>query len=99
MQRYHWPGSIRELEHVIEQAVILSEGSALEPIEWLTRSTSGAGTAKTMTLESIQRQRLVDVLKQLNWRVSGDKAAAAILGLKPATLEATMKKLGIERPK
>jgi transcriptional regulator with GAF, ATPase, and Fis domain len=99
LQRYPWPGNIRELEHVIERAVILSEGPELEPIDWLS-SASGkvSGNGKALTLEEIERQHIRDVLEQTNWRVSGDKGAAAILGLKSTTLEARMKKLGISRP-
>jgi formate hydrogenlyase transcriptional activator len=97
LQRYQWPGNIRELEHVIERAVILSEGPELEPIDWLSPSNGKAGASKTLTLEEMERQHIVDVLEQTNWRVSGEKGAASILGLKPTTLEARMKKLGIER--
>lgn len=97
LQRYPWPGNIRELEHVIERAVILSEGPELEPIEWLSSSDGKAGPAKTHTLQEAERQHIVDVLEQTSWRVSGPKGAAAVLGLKPTTLEAKMKKLGIER--
>jgi formate hydrogenlyase transcriptional activator len=97
LQRYPWPGNIRELEHVIERAVILSEGSKLEPIDWLSSSHSKAGEGKTLTLEEMERQHIVDVLDHTNWRVSGEKGAAKILGLNPTTLEARMKKLGIER--
>lgn len=97
LQRYQWPGNIRELEHAIERAVILSEGPELEPIEWLSPSDNKSDVAKTMTLEEMERQYILDVLEQTNWRVSGDKGAATILGLKPTTLEARMKKLDIER--
>jgi PAS domain S-box-containing protein len=99
LQRYQWPGNIRELEHVIERAVILSEGSELEPIEWLSKPGGQAGPGKTLTLEEMERQHIVDVLDHTNWRVSGDKGAAKILGLNPTTLEARMKKLGITRGK
>jgi formate hydrogenlyase transcriptional activator len=99
LQRYHWPGNIRELEHVIERAVILSEGSELEPIDWLSQHNGKAGAAKTQTLEEMERQHIVEVLDQTNWRVSGDKGAAKILGLNPTTLEARMKKLDITRVK
>jgi PAS domain S-box-containing protein len=98
LQRYAWPGNIRELEHVIERAVILSEGPELEPIEWLSPSSGKAGPARALTLEEMERQHIVDVLEQTNWRVSGEKGAAKILGLNPTTLEARMKKLGITRP-
>ena len=98
-QRYSWPGNIRELEHVIERAAILSEGPELEPIDWLSPATGKvSGNGKALTLEEIERQHIRNVLEQTNWRVSGDKGAAAILGLKPTTLEARMKKLGISRP-
>ncbi|NOT24310.1 MAG: sigma 54-interacting transcriptional regulator, partial [Nitrospiraceae bacterium] len=99
LQRYQWPGNIRELEHVIERAVILSEGSELEPIEWLSQPGGKAGSGKPLTLEEMERQHIVDVLEQTNWRVSGEKGAAKILDLNPTTLEARMKKLGIERVK
>ncbi len=99
LQRYQWPGNIRELEHVIERAVILSEGSELEPIEWLSQPVGKAGFGKTATLEEMERQHIVDVLDQTNWRVSGEKGAAKILGINPTTLEARMKKLDITRVK
>lgn len=100
LQRYQWPGNIRELEHVIERAVILSEGPQLEPIEWLTpASGKPSGSEQVLTLEEMERRHIVDVLEQTNWRVSGEKGAAKILGLNATTLEARMKKLGIERQK
>jgi transcriptional regulator with GAF, ATPase, and Fis domain len=99
LQRYQWPGNIRELEHVIERAVILSEGSELEPIEWLVSSNGKAAATKPLTLEEMERQHIVDILERTNWRVSGEKGAAKILGLNPTTLEARMKKLGITRVK
>ncbi len=99
LQRYQWPGNIRELEHIIERAVILSEGPELEPIDWLSPASSQtSGNEKALTLEEMERQHITDILQQTNWRVSGEKGAAAILGLKPTTLEARMKKLGISRP-
>ena len=97
LQRYQWPGNIRELEHVIERAVILSEGSELELIDWLSQPGGRAGLGKILTLEEVERQHIVDILDQTNWRVSGEKGAAKILGLNPTTLEARMKKLGIAR--
>jgi transcriptional regulator with GAF, ATPase, and Fis domain len=98
-QRYQWPGNVRELEHVIERVVILSEGPELEPIDWLSPASGKAsGNGKPLTLEEMERQHILDVLEHTNWRVSGDKGAARILGLNPTTLEARMKKLGIQRP-
>lgn len=54
--------------------------------------------AKTLTLRDMERQHIRDMLEQANWRVSGEKGAAKILGLNPTTLGARMKKLGIARP-
>ncbi len=98
LQRYPWPGNIRELEHVIERAVILSEGPELEPIDWLSPSNQKRDMIQTLTLEEMDRQHIRDILEQTSWRVSGEKGAAKILGLNPTTLEARMKKLGIARP-
>ena len=98
LQRYPWPGNIRELEHVIERAVILSEGPELEPIDWLSPSDNKVESAKTLTLKEMERQHIRDILEQTSWRVSGEQGAAKILGLNPTTLEARMKKLGIARP-
>jgi transcriptional regulator with GAF, ATPase, and Fis domain len=99
LQRYQWPGNIRELEHVIERAVILSEGSKLEAIEWLSLPGSKSGSRTPLTMEDMERQHILDVLEHTSWRVSGEKGAAKILDLNPTTLEARMKKLGIVRVK
>src|SRR5215472_13713584 len=98
LKSYSWPGNIRELEHVIERAVILSQGSELELGDWMPKSAPVAGNGAPATLEEVERTHIVAVLMQTNWRVSGDKGAAKILGLNPTTLEARMKKLGISRP-
>ncbi|HBH81927.1 MAG TPA: DNA-binding response regulator, partial [Nitrospira sp.] len=73
------------------------KGRGREPIDWLPPSENRTGLTKTLTLEDLERQHITDVLEQTSWRVSGDKGAAAVLGLKPTTLEARMKKLGIAR--
>ncbi len=99
LQRYQWPGNVRELEHVIERAVILSDGSELEPIEWFSTPIGKVDHESLQTLEELERDHIVRVLEHTNWRVSGDKGAAKILGLNPTTLEARMKKLGITRVK
>jgi PAS domain S-box-containing protein len=98
LKAYPWPGNIRELEHVMERAVILSQGTALEPGEWLPKSAAPTGNGSVATLEDVERAHIVSVLTQTNWRVSGEKGAAKILGLNPTTLEARMKKMGIHRP-
>ncbi len=99
LQRYAWPGNIRELEHVIERAVILSQGPELELGDWMPKSAAApAGNGQAATLEEMERAHILQTLQQTDWRVSGEKGAAKLLGLKPTTLEARMKKLGIQRP-
>ncbi|MGD9852876.1 MAG: sigma 54-interacting transcriptional regulator [Nitrospirales bacterium] len=99
LRQYAWPGNIRELEHVIERAVILTEGSSLEPIEFSTGTRGGQSGPSVLTLEERERLHIMDILEQTGWRVSGKDGAAELLGLKPTTLEARMKKLGIARKK
>jgi formate hydrogenlyase transcriptional activator len=95
---YPWPGNIRELQNLIERAVILSPGPVLTiPLEVL-RSTARPPSLTAGTLEDTERQRILQVLEETNWVLSGPHGAAAKLGLKRPTLQFRMKKLGILRP-
>jgi formate hydrogenlyase transcriptional activator len=96
---YHWPGNIRELENLIERAMILSPGNELAYGEWLPAVKHTLNNLHTplQKLEEVEKNHITEVLKQLNWKVSGEKGAAKFLGLNPTTLEARMKKLGIKR--
>lgn len=94
LQDYHWPGNIRELQHVIERAIIISEDNSLK-VE-LKISSSQNGVNKKMV--EIERDHILRVLENINWRIKGTNGAAEILGLKPSTLRDKMKKLGINRP-
>lgn len=98
LQNYHWPGNVRELENVIERAVINTRGSSLQLLDNLdtSRAMEKAGTAR-MTLEEAERNYIVQVLEETNWRVSGPKGAASILGINHSTLRSRMRKLGIRR--
>jgi PAS domain S-box-containing protein len=96
-ERYSWPGNVRELEHVIERAVILTEGPELAAIDVLATPALGYSGERLPTLEELEREHIARVLEHTGGRVSGEKGAAAILGLKATTLEARMKKLGIGR--
>jgi len=97
LMHYTWPGNIRELEHVIERAVILSQGSQLELGDWLVKPSQGAGPSRIESLEEVEHRHILSTLEATGWVVSGEKGAAQILGLKRTTLEARMKKLGISR--
>jgi formate hydrogenlyase transcriptional activator len=100
--RYSWPGNIRELENLIERAVILSPGSTLrishtdlEPAASLIESPSGDAA----TLADAERKHILSALSETNWVVAGPGGAATRLGLKRSNLQWKMKKLGIFRPR
>src|SRR5439155_918303 len=86
-----------EFENVIERAIILSQGPQLDLGEWLPKSNVSSSEMSIKTLEEHERAHILAVLDRTGWRVSGEKGAAKLLGLKPTTLEARMKKLGITR--
>jgi transcriptional regulator with GAF, ATPase, and Fis domain len=96
---YNWPGNVRELQNVIERAVILSPPGRFE-VGDLMAAPAAVGTPEQQArgLEDVERQHIVAVLEETGWRISGPHGAAGILGLKRTTLEARMKKLGINRP-
>jgi formate hydrogenlyase transcriptional activator len=97
---YSWPGNIRELQNLIERAVIRSAGERLD----ISVSELGEGmrTPKTQgsqqTLEEAERAHILATLKATGWIQSGPRGAAARLGINRSTLQFRMKKLGIERP-
>jgi formate hydrogenlyase transcriptional activator len=94
---YAWPGNVRELEHVVERAMIVSDGSELATPDWLPRFRTPASPTRVATLVDVERAHIIDVLDATGWRVSGKAGAAELLGLRPSTLESRMKKLGIAR--
>jgi len=96
---YQWPGNVRELENVVERALILNEGPHLDVGAWFPRPSTAPRERDTQTLEEVEREHILAVLEGTGWRVSGEGGAAGLLGMKPTTLEARMKKLGITRPK
>ena len=97
LQSYSWPGNIRELENVIERAVILSPTKKLELGDWIPQKRTKNQKMEFQTLEDFEREYILKVLNETTWRVSGQKGAAMVLGMKPTTLESRMKKLGIKR--
>ncbi|MGZ8157708.1 MAG: sigma 54-interacting transcriptional regulator [Methylobacter sp.] len=96
---YDWPGNIRELRNVIERAVILARGPVLKinlPND--TLATASATKSQLLSLEDVEHEHILHILEISGWRIRGEGGAAAILGLKPSTLESRMTKLGIRRP-
>jgi len=99
--RYPWPGIIRELQNVIERAVILSPGSSLQVAVGdlqLAATDAAASTGEAITLADAEREHILSALRETAWVVGGAKGAAAQLGMKRSTLLWKMKKLGISRP-
>ena len=97
LKAYPWPGNVRELENIIERAIILSRESQLELGDWLPKPGVTPRGSRIQTLEELDRKHIMEILELAGWRVSGERGAAKILGLKTTTLEAKMKKLGIQR--
>lgn len=111
LQSYDWPGNVRELRNVIERAVILARGGTLQfDLPGLPSAATPAPArpvtthqpdAKFLTEgEMLQRERdnLLAVLGQANWKIKGRDGAAELLGVKPTTLLSRMKKMGLQRP-
>ena len=94
LMNYSWPGNIRELENVIEHAIIISENGILN-IEF-SRSSNGSETV-VVKLEDVERNHIIQVLESTNWRLGGKGGAAELLGLKRTTLYERIKSLEIER--
>ena len=104
---YQWPGNIRELQNVIERAVILSRGTTLHvPLTDLQSRPTSAAPAEcaampdgsAITLADAEREHILTALRETSWVMGGPKGAANRLGMKRSMLYWKMKKLGISRP-
>ncbi len=113
LTNYSWPGNIRELQNIIERAVILSPGKTLVIADELRATPAQAVHAATMkskpieiapapdnngSLDDVERRHIESVLNQTNWMIEGERGAAKILDMNPSTLRSRMQKLGIKRP-
>jgi len=102
LKAYDWPGNVRELKNVLERAIIIASDSVLRlppefessPKEVLSTTTP---KVRLETMETVERRHIHSVLEAANWRISGDKGAAKMLGLNPSTLRSRLKKLNIQR--
>jgi formate hydrogenlyase transcriptional activator len=95
LQEYHWPGNIRELRNVIERAMILSHGPRLCIKLGHTTLRPIALKATAGSLDEAERAIILQAVEQCNWRIRGSNGAAALLDIKPTTLESRIKKLGL----
>jgi len=100
-EAYHWPGNIRELQNVIERAVILSDADVFRvDASWLTPAPAGGVVPSgSLTADLAQREKAIieDALRDAHGVIAGATGAAAKLGLPRQTLESRMRKLGIDR--
>jgi PAS domain S-box-containing protein len=95
LQRYPWPGNIRELRNVVERAMITAAGPRLTiPVP----ETANAASGRSIRLIDVERTHIRRVLESTRWRIRGIGGAAEQLGLKPTTLETRLAKLGLKRP-
>ena len=95
---YHWPGNIRELENILERAVILCGGGMLEvDADVLAGGSTASSPSIANSLEDVERAHILATLKETGWVLAGPRGAALRLGLNRNTLQFRMKKLGIVR--
>ncbi len=103
LQTYDWPGNIRELQNVVERAVLTTTGSVLHLAEPLKSDPNGKAASRDtvpeisgLTLNEVERRYIVQVLEATGGQISGAGGAAEILGMHANTLRYRMKKLGIK---
>jgi formate hydrogenlyase transcriptional activator len=94
LQRYAWPGNIRELRNLVERAMIVATGPRLTIA---LRSSTAAGRSER--LDDVEKEHIRSVLETVGWRIRGTGGAADRLGMKPTTLETRMARFGLKRPK
>jgi transcriptional regulator with GAF, ATPase, and Fis domain len=111
LQRYHWPGNIRELQNVIERAAILAQGGLLHFDHTLPSNlgeaipapapqkklSSPSGVIREEDWKEKERENILTALEQTHWKISGTNGAAQLLGVKPSTLAYRMKVLGLQK--
>ncbi|MCH7724109.1 MAG: sigma 54-interacting transcriptional regulator [Bacteroidetes bacterium] len=95
---YSWPGNVRELENIIERAVIITRSNKLNLGDSLPKNIGIPQKEEITTLDKNERSYILKALEFTNWKISGERGAAKLLGIKRTTLESRMKKLNIQRP-
>lgn len=112
LSSYHWPGNIRELQNVIERAVILCQGSELQVDSVLRESMSRRSDEQLRAaandpdgtvfskdeIDRLERRNILAALEKTSWKIYGPGGAAEMLGVKPTTLAARVTRMGLKRP-
>ena len=97
LMAYDFLGNVRELENLVERAVILSKGKVLSFDLSLSRKTNTTKSTKFLNMEEMQKKHIIDALERTNGKVSGSMGAGELLGMNDKTLTSRMKKLGIDK--
>ncbi|MDX1365178.1 MAG: sigma 54-interacting transcriptional regulator [Arenibacter latericius] len=97
LMAYNFPGNIRELENLIERAVIVESGTTLNTGSWMPTDSGTTENTELLTFEEAQRRHIITVLKHTKGKVSGKNGAAGILDMNAKTLFARINKLGIKK--
>lgn len=100
LKSYHWPGNVRQLEHLMERSILLSEGQVLKHICLPNEANKGLydyNFPKNKTLNDVERDHIIEVLKRCGGKISGAGGAAHTLDVLPTTLHSKMKKLSITK--
>ena len=98
LTEYAWPGNIRELQNLIERAVVLAEGAVIRIDESMLGVETLAEDRGLQPLEDVERSHILRVLAETNWIIHGSQGAASTLRINPSTLRSRMQKLGIRKP-
>ncbi|HXO75295.1 MAG TPA: helix-turn-helix domain-containing protein, partial [Puia sp.] len=100
LQKYSWPGNIRELEHLIQRTVLLTKGEKLADIPLGSTVVPKETTLSTgASIDEVEKAHIIETIRKCNGKVSGAGGAAERLGMNVSTLNSRMKKLGIKKIK
>jgi transcriptional regulator with GAF, ATPase, and Fis domain len=99
LQRYSWPGNIRELRNVVERSMILATTTRLSIALPARAESAGPAGRRSLKMVDVEKEHVRSVLESTGWRIRGNGGAAELLGLQPTTLETRMLKLGLTRPR
>jgi transcriptional regulator of acetoin/glycerol metabolism len=99
--QYHWPGNIRELEHIVQRSILLTTGQTIQKIQLPSLKMNAAPSHKEAigikTIDVNERDHILNILKYCKGRISGTGGAADLLGVPPTTLHSKMQRLGIKK--